>query len=230
MPAHPPYKRMVLLAVEAQQPKGSRALTSRHVIDKTIRRDHKVAPSHSTYLRKTLTGLVKDKDLVRIKASYRITPRGRRTLHPIPKKRKVRATTACATAPPPSAPASDAPTSISLAPSASISAPPPSAPSYSARKPATFRWQYYDPDPSKQTPLSATTSNPTFWRNYDESCNDALNGAYLFFLQGRSGSTERSRPSIHSGGYNYHVDFSTMTQTNMTHPDHTVRHVRRHFG
>lgn len=61
------------------------------------------------------------------------------------------------------------------------------------------------------------------FHNYDQSANELIEEAYAKFLNGGIDVY-----SVKSGGRgHYMVDFRELTQTNITHENHTIRSIRR---
>lgn len=81
---------------------------------------------------------------------------------------------------------------------------------------AAGTWQYYD---------DAVVMGK-WWFDYDKPASDAVEKVYQDWLSNPGNFDVRSVSSgIH--GYNYMVDFRNMTQTNIDHPNHTVRKIQR---
>lgn len=83
-----------------------------------------------------------------------------------------------------------------------------------------WQWQYYAPLPQN--------GKPAGWLDFDAAHNDELNAAYEKWLTAPIGSP-CSFPIIQVAfsGYKYDIDFVFMHQTNLTHPQHTRRQLRR---
>lgn len=63
------------------------------------------------------------------------------------------------------------------------------------------------------------------WQNYDIDASDEIEALYMLYMINPSQCDVRS---VCSGGkFSYQVDFVAMTQTNITHKNHTIRNVRR---
>lgn len=84
-------------------------------------------------------------------------------------------------------------------------------------KPAA-KWKYWVDDGVDQ--------KPTGWFDYD-TCGNALVEQLYYEFQSNEWLSQRI---VSSGRYSYLVDLKLMTQTNVTHPSHTVRHICRIEG
>lgn len=62
------------------------------------------------------------------------------------------------------------------------------------------------------------------WRNYDLNASDEVEKVYQGYLANRGDTDVRA---VKSGQWEYMVDFAAMKQTNLQHPNHTIRNVRR---
>ncbi len=62
------------------------------------------------------------------------------------------------------------------------------------------------------------------WKNYDQKAGDILEEVYLKYLANRGDTDVRA---VKSGQWEYQVDFMALKQTNIQHPNHTVRDIRR---
>lgn len=62
------------------------------------------------------------------------------------------------------------------------------------------------------------------WYNYDAAASKIVEDHYKEFLENPGKNDVRS---VHSGHWNYLVDFLNMKQTNIQHQDHTQRDIRR---
>jgi len=62
------------------------------------------------------------------------------------------------------------------------------------------------------------------WYNYDAAASKIVEDAYKEYLNNPGKNDVRS---VHSGHWNYLVDFLNMQQTNIQHQDHTQRNIRR---
>jgi len=62
------------------------------------------------------------------------------------------------------------------------------------------------------------------WYNYDVEASDKVEDVYLGYLSNRGDTDVRA---IKSGQWEYMVDFMAMKQTNIQHPNHTIRDIRR---
>jgi len=71
-------------------------------------------------------------------------------------------------------------------------------------------WQYKD--------------NGNIWGNYAVAASDVLEDVYQKYLANRGDTDVRA---VKSGQWEYQVDFMAMKQTNIQHPNHTVRDIRR---
>jgi len=69
-------------------------------------------------------------------------------------------------------------------------------------------WQYHDGS----------------WKNYDVKASDTVEETYLKYLENRGETDVRA---VHSGQWEYQVDFMAMKQTNIQHENHTTRNIRR---
>jgi len=68
-------------------------------------------------------------------------------------------------------------------------------------------WQYFDKT----------------WRNYDTAASDIVEGVYQEYLLNPNIDVR----AVKSGDWQYQVDFTKMTQTNIQHANHTSRKIRR---
>lgn len=62
------------------------------------------------------------------------------------------------------------------------------------------------------------------WQNYEVNASDAVEAVYRAYILDRAGSDVRS---VKSGYFSYSINFLALSQTNVTHPNHTVRSIRR---
>jgi len=62
------------------------------------------------------------------------------------------------------------------------------------------------------------------WKSYDVTASDTVEEVYQNYLSNRGDNDVRA---VHSGQWEYMVDFMAMKQTNIQHPNHTVRDLRR---
>jgi len=62
------------------------------------------------------------------------------------------------------------------------------------------------------------------WKDYDVEASDTVEEVYLNYLTNRGDNDVRA---VHSGQWEYQVDFMAFKQTNIQHPNHTVRNIRR---
>lgn len=62
------------------------------------------------------------------------------------------------------------------------------------------------------------------WGNYDVVASDTIEEVYQKYLANRGDNDVRA---VKSGQWEYQVDFMAMKQTNIQHPNHTVRDIRR---
>eukprot|EP01106_Pelomyxa_sp_JSP_P014769 TRINITY_DN4822_c0_g1_i4.p1 TRINITY_DN4822_c0_g1~~TRINITY_DN4822_c0_g1_i4.p1 ORF type:complete len:345 (+),score=94.19 TRINITY_DN4822_c0_g1_i4:191-1225(+) len=91
--------------------------------------------------------------------------------------------------------------------------------------------------PSESAASSATTYQPKkikwhyqehkIWRPYARAADMELEVAYQDYL---SHPTESSIRAVKSGQWKYSIDFAQMKQTNVDHPDHTTRDIKRVDG
>jgi len=61
------------------------------------------------------------------------------------------------------------------------------------------------------------------WLNYDNEASDVVEQVYQEWSKTKTADVR----AVKSGTYQYHVDFNQNKQTNIQHPDHTVRDIRR---
>jgi len=62
------------------------------------------------------------------------------------------------------------------------------------------------------------------WKNYETSASDTVEEVYQKYLGNRGDTDVRA---VKSGQWEYQVDFAAMKQMNIQHPTHTVRSIRR---
>jgi len=62
------------------------------------------------------------------------------------------------------------------------------------------------------------------WKNYDAKGSDLIEEVYVKYLANRGDNDVRA---VKSGQWEYQVDFMAFKQTNIQHPNHTVRNIRR---
>jgi len=62
------------------------------------------------------------------------------------------------------------------------------------------------------------------WKDYDVEASDTVEEVYQNYLSNRGDNDVRA---VHSGQWEYQVDFMALKQTNIQHPNHTVRNIRR---
>jgi hypothetical protein len=62
------------------------------------------------------------------------------------------------------------------------------------------------------------------WGNYEVNASDTIEDVYQKYLANRGDNDVRA---VKSGQWEYQVDFMAMKQTNIQHPNHTVRDIRR---
>eukprot|EP00669_Euglena_mutabilis_P010019 TRINITY_DN480_c0_g1_i4.p2 TRINITY_DN480_c0_g1~~TRINITY_DN480_c0_g1_i4.p2 ORF type:complete len:400 (+),score=114.49 TRINITY_DN480_c0_g1_i4:48-1202(+) len=90
----------------------------------------------------------------------------------------------------------------------------------SATQPAThkypYKWQYFDDK-------RASRGKDVGWHDYDLSGSDVVEEAYQSWVTDPYIDVR----AVHSGDWNYMVDFNQMQQTNVDHAAHTVRALRR---
>eukprot|EP00294_Goniomonas_avonlea_P006570 CAMPEP_0114563684 /NCGR_PEP_ID=MMETSP0114-20121206/13263_1 /TAXON_ID=31324 /ORGANISM="Goniomonas sp, Strain m" /LENGTH=239 /DNA_ID=CAMNT_0001749591 /DNA_START=26 /DNA_END=745 /DNA_ORIENTATION=+ len=78
-----------------------------------------------------------------------------------------------------------------------------------------LRWQYF-----LDSPVDGKVPG---WYDYDLSASESVEAAYQDW---QSDATTDVR-SVRSGHFSYQIDFNGMTQTNIDHPAHRVRSIRR---
>lgn len=79
-------------------------------------------------------------------------------------------------------------------------------------------WQYHD------THKSISNPSPDGWYNYDLEASDIVEDAWQKYVINRGLNDVRS---VHSGEWEYMVDFMNWNQTNIIHTAHTRRNIRR---
>eukprot|EP01105_Mastigella_eilhardi_P024266 TRINITY_DN6301_c1_g1_i2.p1 TRINITY_DN6301_c1_g1~~TRINITY_DN6301_c1_g1_i2.p1 ORF type:complete len:321 (-),score=97.33 TRINITY_DN6301_c1_g1_i2:991-1953(-) len=62
------------------------------------------------------------------------------------------------------------------------------------------------------------------WHRYDDDASELIENAYQDYLKDPGSSDVRA---VRSGHWTYQVDFRNMQQTNIDHPAHTVRNIKR---
>ena len=62
------------------------------------------------------------------------------------------------------------------------------------------------------------------WKDYDYKASDIVESVYQGYLANRGDTDVRA---VKSGQFEYMVDFMAMKQTNLVHPNHTIRNIRR---
>jgi len=62
------------------------------------------------------------------------------------------------------------------------------------------------------------------WNNYEINASDKVEEVYQDYLSNRGNTDVRA---VKSGQWEYMVDFLAMKQTNLLHPNHTIRNIRR---
>ena len=66
---------------------------------------------------------------------------------------------------------------------------------------------------------------------YDEEANKLVEAGFQKYLKSdQSDNNIRAYVTVKSGAFTYELDFKTMTQRNVEHPNHTVRKIRRIGG
>ena len=105
---------------------------------------------------------------------------------------------------------------IALQPSIAI---PPSTASNKEEERNLPVWQYYD-----QNNVTVVIQNASGWYDYDKPASDIVEEEWQKYIKNRAMCDVRA---VKSGAYEYAVDFMSWTQTNITHPNHKVRRVRR---
>jgi len=64
------------------------------------------------------------------------------------------------------------------------------------------------------------------WLDYDTDASVQVELAYQDWLGNKSVDVR----AVKSGSFQYQVDFNQMKQTNIQHPNHTMREIRRHVA
>jgi hypothetical protein len=62
------------------------------------------------------------------------------------------------------------------------------------------------------------------WVNFDVNASNTVEEVYQGYLANRGDTDVRA---VKSGEWEYMVDFMAMKQTNLLHPNHTIRDIRR---
>ena len=70
------------------------------------------------------------------------------------------------------------------------------------------QWQFYD----------------KYWQDYDKSGNQTMEQFYQQYLKNENGTKTRA---VHSGDWEYCVNFGSMKQINVQKPNHRKRKIRR---
>jgi hypothetical protein len=82
-----------------------------------------------------------------------------------------------------------------------------------------------EPEPELQiAPCQWQYDNNGHWKAYDAAAQAALQAAQTMLM---TNAGTDNRVNIKAGAFTYEVDIKAMTQTNITHPAHTQRKVRR---
>lgn len=188
----PKYSEMIIEGIKSIHKKS----VSRQAIEKYIEEHFPKRIDAKTWIRRTLTRLLHEGKIQKVKASYKITPK-RAT------KTKTSSTKKAVKAPKTKLP--KAPRKTSKKAPAITTAPTISTAAESTGKPI---WQYMH----------------NGWQNYDAEASDLVEVQYQEWLNNNQMFDVRS---VKSGNFEYNVDFRRMVQTNIQHPAHTEREIRR---
>jgi len=242
--SHPPYKRMIFRAIKDLDEKGG---SSPYAIAKYIKAKYSVPETYKRYLKHALRRELENKNLIKFKASYKLSAkfmkRGERKKR---KKSKSRAKSAEAKSPEKKekkarkekkspekkkrakkaedkkerkSPEKKKESSAKEGKAEEAVKSAKKARGGSAAMPAKVKavgskydhvWQYED--------------NGGVWKNYEIAASDTCEEVYQGYLANKGDTDVRA---VKSGEWEYQVDFMAMKQTNIQHPNHKVRSLRR---
>jgi len=230
----PSYYTMIRKAMVSLNP-TNRARVSVPAISKYIRSQYPVGNPHTfhRYLRRAIRNAVRDRKLVKVLQSYRLKKSSpasstKKTSTKLPRKRlTTKPTTTSASLH--SGPSVFSPSvikkqseskksrtnlvasnrlSTTKKPRASSTPSHSKLPAIAVGTRHPFVWQYFD----------------KMWKNYDVAASDTVEDTYLKYLANKGDTDVRA---VHSGEWEYQVDFLALKQTNIGHSNHTVRSIRR---
>eukprot|EP01114_Cavostelium_apophysatum_P014064 TRINITY_DN3546_c0_g1_i4.p1 TRINITY_DN3546_c0_g1~~TRINITY_DN3546_c0_g1_i4.p1 ORF type:complete len:247 (-),score=57.76 TRINITY_DN3546_c0_g1_i4:84-824(-) len=234
----PSYFRMIAEAIRNLQ-YGPRSTVSVPAISKYIRNRFPVNPAiFGSYLRRALRQGTKEKKLIQIRRSFRLSSSAVKNMKR-PAKRSAKAPRIASIKP--RVALKKKRVTIAAA-SASDGNEVPAAPkpaSSRAAKPVLKKKQARAPsksDTGSKQPKVASVSgskhpyvwqyleNDHTWQNYDTAASDLVEEIFLKYL-GNKGDTDVR--AVKSGQWEYMVDFIALKQTNIQHENHRIRNIRR---
>jgi len=198
--SHPKYIDMIVEGIKSSRKKS----VSRQAIEKYIDEHYKLKTDTGRWIRQGLSKLVQDGKIQKVKASYRMTPK-KVSVKTKPTKAKS-AKPKVKKPKVPKAPKAKKPKKAS--PSTAVAAGSTAVAAEGTGKPI---WQYHH----------------NTWQNYDQQASDLVEEQYQEWLSNNQMFDVRS---VKSGNFEYNVDFRRNVQTNIQHPSHTEREIRRHVA
>lgn len=195
----PKYAEMITEGIKSLRKKNG---SSRQALEKYIEQHYPQRQGTKKWIRLTLSKLIHEGKIQKIRASYRMTPKNATSTSvktkPQATKKGVRA-----------AKAVKKPKTLkkksTTAPAATTPSATSATPAESSGKPI---WQFQHGG----------------WKNYDAEASALVETQYQDWLNNNQMYDVRS---VKSGTWEYNVDFRRMIQTNIQHPDHTERKIRR---
>jgi len=207
-------------------------VTSLYQIAKFIEENYKVPETYRRYLRQALKRLEEKKIIIKVRASYKLSAKGKRgrSKSPSRKKRDTEKSPAKKKESPPLKKKRESPAKES--------------PAKESRKEVSKR---VSKEPSKKRSKETVSEKSTeggskvsipeskyshfwqyeeskSWKNYDVAASDTVEEVYQNYLSNKGDTDVRA---VHSGSWEYQVDFMAMRQTNIQHQSHTSRNIRR---
>ena len=88
---------------------------------------------------------------------------------------------------------------------------------FNGRKKEPWKWSYH-------VGVAVNDKQPG-WHDFDQKAATVVEAAYVKWLNNPGGAA--SQLTLTVGKYNYKIDLAELTQTNLTHDNHTVRKLRR---
>jgi len=239
--SHPTYKKMIFRALKELD---DRSGSSSYAIAKYIKAKYSVPETYKRYLKHALRRELENKNLVKVKASYKLSAKGQKRGER--KKRKKSKSKSAERKKSPEkrekkekkksaekksrtkkegkkrAKAKDSPAKEGKAEAAVIEAP--KAPPKKARGGSSVGLVKAKAVGSKYDHVWQYEDNGAVWKNYDIAASDTVEEVYQGYLANRGDSDVRA---VKSGEWEYQVDFMALKQTNIQHPSHKVRNIRR---
>jgi len=247
---HPPYASMIKKVLKA----NDGHVTSLHRIAIFIKENYKVPPeSYRRSLRQALKKMEQQKTIIKVRASYKLSAKGRgssRSKSPARKKKEGEKSPAKKSGDKKKedeqqkkkkkrtkSPAKNKEEEKKLPKKRTTEKKEPK------KRPETKKKEASPKKRAKKTKEGTSkTSDPKVvsvaeskfdhfwqyedngWKNYDVAASDTVEEVYQNYLSNRGDNDVRA---VHSGSWEYQVDFMALKQTNIQHPNHKTRNIRR---